>query len=102
MIESEKLQKETEKRLLKMLLSECVKRDFTTLCQDGVIRYTGMCGIIDDMETEKIINNVERRILKVLLFNNRPYGVRDAHWYDSTPEGNNNRIKFLETQISKL
>ncbi len=92
----------TTKELLQLLLSECIQRDFKTMCSDGKMRYTGMCSIADDMTKEKIISKDEYWILKKIIGENRPNDANAAHWYNSTPEGNGKRIEFLENNINKL
>lgn len=89
------------KELLQTLLSECIKRDFKSLCSDGEMHHTGMCSIIDDIEKEGIISKNEHEILKPFLSANKPIDAKDAHWYDSTIEGNCKRIQFLENQINQ-
>lgn len=88
------------KKLLQIFLEECIKRDFKTLCSDGKMRYTGMCSIAEDIQKEGMISKDEYWILKKIIGENRPEDANDAHWYESTPEGNGKRIKFLETQIN--
>lgn len=90
------------KQLLQILLSECIKRDFKTLCSDGSMYYTGMCAITEDIFQEGIISKEECSSIKQFLATNKPEDAADAHWYDSTPEGNGKRIQFLEKQINAL
>jgi len=86
--------------LLRTLLSECVKRDFKTLCGDGKMRYTGMCAILEDISKEGLISEQERKLTREFLAINRPDDANDTHWYESTEQGNLKRIEFLWKYIN--
>lgn len=90
------------KRLLTLLLEECTHRNFKTLSSKGEIHSTGICGILSDMRYEDIFTASERWVLQVHINFNRPGDTKDNHWWDSTIEGNQKRVEFLEMLISKL
>lgn len=87
------------KELLEILLSECIERNFKSICSDGKYHSTGMCSIAEDLFNEYIISKEEYQKIKEFLARNKPDDAADAHWYPSTPSGNAKRIKFLEFKI---
>lgn len=88
------------KKLLTILLIECIKRDFKTTTSTGEVMFTGMCAIVSDLEEEGIITFDELRILKSYIFLNKPADANDAHWYDSTPNGNFKRIEWMIKSVN--
>lgn len=81
------------KNLLQLLLDECIKRDFKSLCSDGQLHYVGMCSIVEDLRDEGLITVDDYSCLKSFLAANKPLDASDSgYWY----KDNSKRIEFLK------